>query len=302
MIETYELIPHLKIEEESDSALCLGFFDGLHVGHRKLIQEALSEHSRVSVLTFTGPLKALTHQHAEDAVLTPLKEKEELLDEMGVKRLFVLPFNETIRDMDPVRFIEDYLLPLKIRNIYIGMDFRFGKEAKGDSALLKKYFNVTIVPFAMIDPTHKVSTTTIISLLKEGKVGEANRLLGRTYRLEGKVVKGLHNGTSIGFPTANISAPENVVVPKNGVYATKVLFRNRMYLSMTNIGTHPTIDPLNRPVIETNLFDYEGNLYDDEIYLYFLSYLREETKFDSLEELKNQLRKDEKYVREHYSV
>lgn len=302
MIQTYELIPHLSVTPDKDSALCLGFFDGLHLGHQKLINEALKEHSSVYVLTFTGPLKALTRQHAEDIVLTPLKEKEELLGSMGVKRLFVLPFNETIRDMDPEQFIKDYLLPLKVSDIYIGTDFRFGKEAKGDSRLLAKYFNVHLVPFAMIDKERKISTTYILSLLKEGKIEDANKLLGRTYRLPGKVVKGLHNGTSIGFPTANISVEGNAAVPKNGVYATKVLFRNKTYLSMTNIGTHPTIDQLSRPIIETNLFDYEGDLYDDEIYLYFLSYLRDETKFASLDDLKNQLEKDEEYVRGHFKI
>lgn len=287
---------------ENGIALCLGFFDGLHLGHQALIRKALKENKEVGVLTFTGSMKSLTNQRSQDLVLTSLKERGQLLDKMGVKCLFVLPFTQDVCSMSPLDFISNVLKPIGISRIYIGSDFRFGYKAEGDASLLGKYFKVEIVDFVMSDENRKISSRDIISLIQRGEIKEADALLGREYSIEGTVAHGFHNGTSLGFPTANIVPDDTFVIPSNGVYATKLLFKGKYYLSMTDIGTHPTIDKLDKPDIETNIFDFDEDIYNDPAVLFFIDRIRDEKKYDSIADLVNQLHHDRDYIKKNYKL
>ncbi len=294
MIKEYFCEDGFKEYQSQDKlALCLGFFDGLHLGHQKLILQALKENQNVGVLTFQGALKKLTSVREDEGVLTSVEDRKELLDNLGIRSLFVVPFDEKTRSMEAEDFILTVLKPLNISSIYIGSDFRFGRGAKGDKTLLSKFFDVHTVDFRLDEEGKKISTSEIIRLIKNGFVEEANKDLGRNYSIRGKIIHGLRNGsTKLGFPTANLAPTDNYIIPMKGVYATYLNLEGQRYLSMTDIGVHPTINELASSSIEVNIFGFEGNVYFENVRLEFLSYLRPETKFASLEELKNQLEKD----------
>jgi len=280
-----------KKPSDSKINLCLGFFDGLHVGHKYLIQQAKEPNVRLGVFTFDGSLKSITNKR-KNGLITTIADRSKILEELGVDVLFVIEFTRGIMDMEPEEFIERFLKPLDINTIYVGADFSFGKHASGNVELLKKHFNVEVVDFIM-DDSKKISTTTIFQYLSDGEIGKANRLLGREYFIRGKVIHGFSAGSKkLGFPTANIEMTGQYIFPKNGVYATKIEIDGKEYSSMTNIGIHPTINRLDDPSIETNIFDYNEDIYDKEIKLSFYEYIRDEKNFNSVEELIEQLNRD----------
>jgi len=276
--------------------LCLGFFDGLHVGHKYLIQQAKAPNVRLGVFTFDGSLKSITNKR-KNGLITTITDRSRILEELGVDVLFVIGFTKEIMNMKPEEFILKFLKPLNINTIYVGADFSFGKHASGNVELLKKYFNVEVVDFIM-DDSKKISTTTIFEYLSDGEISKANRLLGREYFIRGRVIHGFSAGSKkLGFPTANIEMTGQYIFPKNGVYATKIKIDGKEYPSMTNIGVHPTINRLDNPSIETNIFDYSKDIYDKEVKLSFYKYIREEKNFNSIEELMEQLSRDKKKIK-----
>ncbi len=268
--------------------LCLGFFDGMHLGHQYLIKESLKDNKNTYVLTFSGFLKADINSSYQKEVLTSIEDRIEILDKLNVKGLFIIPFTKEIKELSPKDFIKIYLKPLNIKKIYVGKDFTFGKNGQGKVDDLKKEFDVKVVDFLQ-NNNQKISAKNIISLLKEGEITKANQLLGRNYAIKGEVIHGLQNGRKIDFPTANIEPLVSYVIPKDGVYATKITINKHTYLSMTNIGTHPTIDELIKPSIETNIFNFHENIYHYKVKLEFLYKVREQIKFENLDKLKSQL-------------
>ena len=275
--------------------LCLGFFDGLHIGHKFLINKAKQLNENVGVLTFVGALKNLTNKRDTKALLTSLEDRKEILQNMGVKYLFVAEFNLDIMNMSKDVFLEKMIKPLNIDTLVVGNDYTFGSKASGNVDYLKTKFKVEVVDFVLEDGK-KVSTSEIINYIKEGKILKANELLGRYYSIKGVVEHGLSNGTRLGFKTANIKPKDNYVFPKKGVYATYVKIEGKTYLSMTNIGNHPTIDRLDYESIEANIFDFEEDIYQKEVEVYFLEFMRDEKKFDSVNDLIAQLNHDRDYV------
>lgn len=275
--------------------LCLGFFDGLHIGHKFLINKAKQLNENVGVLTFVGALKNLTNKRDTKALLTSLEDRKEILQSMGVKYLFVAEFNLDIMNMSKDDFLEKMIKPLNVDTLVVGNDYTFGSKASGNVDYLKTKFNVEVVDFVLEDGK-KVSTSEIINYIKEGKILKSNELLGRYYSIKGVVEHGLSNGTRLGFKTANIKPIYNYVFPKKGVYATYVKIEGKTYLSMTNIGNHPTIDRLDYESIEANIFDFEEDIYQKEVELYFLEFMRDEKKFDSVNDLIAQLNHDRDYV------
>jgi len=277
--------------------LCLGFFDGLHVGHKFLIQQAKSPYAKLAVLTFEGSLKSIT-QRRKEGLITTVEDRKDFLSQLNVDFLYVIDFTKEIMQMEPVSFIEKFLKPLNINQIFVGEDFRFGLKAKGNVDLLKKYFDVQVVEY-ILDNGKKISTSTIIKYISDGEIKRANRLLGREYFVKGKVIHGFNAGsTKIGFPTANIELASNYVIPQNGVYATRIEVGGKIYPSMTNIGVHPTINKLDSPAIETNIFDCYLDIYDEPVKLYFVNFVRHEKKFKSVVKLKEQLVKDRETIKQ----
>ena len=275
--------------------LYLGFFDGLHIGHKFLINKAKQLNENVGVLTFVGALKNLTNKRDTKALLTSLEDRKEILQNMGVKYLFVAEFNLDIMNMSKDDFLDKMIKPLNIDTLVVGNDYTFGSKASGNVDYLRTKFKVEVVDFVLEDGK-KVSTSEIINYIKEGKILKANELLGRYYSIKGVVEHGLSNGSRLGFKTANIKPKDNYVFPKKGVYATYVKIEGKTYLSMTNIGNHPTIDRLDYESIEANIFDFEEDIYQKEVEVYFLEFMRDEKKFDSVQDLIAQLNHDRDYV------
>ncbi len=270
-------------------SLVLGYFDGVHIGHSQLISfaKSMSEGGDLAVLTFDKPLKSI------EGCLTNLDTKKEIMKSLGVDYLLVIVCDDNFKKMSYVNFINKVLKALKPTKLFCGPDFRYGYGAQGDVQFLKERFNdVYVLNYVNDHYGNKISSSEIKDLILEGKITEANRWLGREYMITGIVSHGKSNGKTLGFPTANLIPDTNYVIPKNGVYATRCKVDGVIYPSITNIGTHPTINELLVPSIETFLIGYEGNLYGEEISLYFDEFLREEQKFNSIDELKAAIEKN----------
>lgn len=277
---------------ESKTSLCLGNFDGMHIGHQKVITEAVINSSGdVAVLTFDAPLGTLIASRKAKQVLTSVSDRFRLLHRLGATYLLVLHLESRLLQMSAEQFIDKVLKVLNFDELYVGEDFRFGKDRHGNIELLKKNFKVHVIP--LLDVEHrKVSSSEIIDYLKKGNISKANELLGRNYQMHGAIVEGLHNGQTIGFPTANLKLSAPYVIPKFGVYKTICYIDGFPHLSLTNIGIHPTIQQLDIPSIEVHIPNYEGNDYGKTMYLEFISFLRPEKHFASIEELKQQINED----------
>lgn len=273
-------------------ALCLGNFDGLHLGHLRLIKEALlKEEISVAVFSFTNPLGEIVSLRKATTLLTSIDDRKEILEKLGVDYLLTMEFNKEVRDLKAVDFIELILKKLNVQHIYVGKDYHFGKNIEGDLNLLRQHFPLTVLNLIQ-DDLGKVSTSRIIQLLEEGKIAKANELLGRAYKVKGRVISGFQKGRLIGYPTANLELVAPYALPKNGVYKTIAYLNGYPYLAITNVGVHPTINKLDAPMIETHLLHYNKDTYEEVIELEFLSFIREEKTFASLEDLKAQIALD----------
>lgn len=282
-----------------NSVITIGSFDGIHLGHRKLMEYtkdfALELNSPSVVLTFhPHPLKVL-HPEKKINLITTFEKKIELITETGMDYLIYITFTPEFANMPPEDFIKNIIVkklnPLKI---IVGHDFGFGVKKTGNINLLEKMskeigFELMVVEPVVID-NQIVSSTLIRRLVISGRVCAVKRFLGRHYSVHGLVVKGSGRGKKIGFPTANI-IPEEELFPKDGVYVTQVMACGKIYDSVTNVGSNPTFDDVVRR-IETYIYDFDGDLYDKEIEVFFVERLREEIKFDNISELESRIKKD----------
>jgi len=208
--------------------LCLGFFDGIHLGHQSIIKTALEKSSEVGVLTFDESPAYLLGRKPNNEVLTSPADKAEILEDLGVKYLFVLHVDQELLDMDRSEFIWQVLKLLTPEKIYCGQDYKFGKDGLGDPTYLKQFFDVQVFPILKQDG-YKVSSRDIAEYVRLGEFDMANSLLGRNYFITGIVAQGRQIGRSLGFPTANIEPDYNVVLPKEGVYAGYALILRKKW-------------------------------------------------------------------------
>ena len=275
-------------------SVCIGNFDGIHLGHQALINEVLKNPLKHGLITFEPhPIKILVDNNYK--TLMSLDDKIAYL-ESSLDYLIVIEFNQKFSQIAPLEFIK-FLEINQIKEVVCGYDFHFGFKASGDILMLKKYFTVKSIDPVYVD-SEIVKTQKIRTYLIDGNIEEANKLLGRTYSLTGTVKHGHQLGRTIGFPTANLHE-DNLLIPANGVYATKTLIDGKLYLSMTNIGHNPTFNHNDNIVIETNVIDYNDNLYDKKIIVYFYKLIRFERKFSSANELKDELKKNQDFVRKN---
>ena len=284
--------------------LTTGTFDGVHLGHKRILSR-LSEISERSngesvLLTFNPhPRMVLFPDDTGIQLLTTQKEKIQRLEEAGIDHLIVHPFTKEFSRLSSVEFVRDLLVnKMGTKKLVIGYNHQFGRNREGTLEHLREYgpvygFDVEEIPAKEIDNVN-ISSTKIRNALFEGNVTIANSFLGYSYSLEGVVVKGKEIGRTIGFPTANIKIQENEkLIPKDGVYATKAEVNGKRYNGMLNIGFNPTIDKEEADdvhnTIEINLFDFDDDIYDSEIKVELIERIRDERKFEDLDELKNQL-------------
>jgi len=281
------------------SVVTLGNFDGLHLGHQELIRMVIRRarelNGRSMVVTFRPhPLKILAPEKCPP-LISIYEEKIQLFEKLGIDILVKIPFSLHFAEMSPRAFVKDILYDvLGAQEIFVGYNYRFGKGREGTTATLKKMgeeygFNVREVGQISYNG-EVISSTKIRHLLKDGEVEHAARLLGRPYAITGIVIKGDSRGKTLGFPTANI-ASKHAIIPSNGVYAVKLLAREKCLDGVVNIGLRPTFDA-STLAIEVHIFDFNEDLYGEEITLFFIGKLREEQKFETSEALIEQIRRD----------
>ncbi len=299
-----------KIQETNDiepCAVALGFFDGLHIGHQQVINAMIdvadAKNLKKGVVTFDPhPSVVLNPTSQRTTYITPLEIKLKKLEEMGLDYVFVIQFSSVFRAISPEDFVHSYLVENNAKAVITGFDFTYGKYGEGNVDTLKQYaeFETIVVDRLDMDGA-KISTTQILNDLKESRIEAVNTALGRPFELEGLVVQGEKMGRTIGFPTANIELKYRYQYPGNGVYLVKLKLNayDKVMAGVCNVGIKPTIArEKHTKTVEVHLLDFEQDIYGEEVTVYFLNYLRDEQKFDSLDALKAQIYQDVEDSRE----
>ncbi len=281
------------------TAITLGKFDGLHLGHMELINRVISYKQQgltavmFSFLMHPGNL----FSDKEFELIYPEEEKVAKVSRSGMDVLISYPFTEKTRSMEPEAFIRDILVgQLDVKVIVVGKDFRFGYKARGDVALLKQY--ASEYGYQVIDIEKKtwkgdiISSSAIRKALKQGDIEAANAMLGSPYTIRGEVKHGRRIGRTLGIPTTNLAPTSSKLLPPCGVYASKTRIDGRFYDGVTNIGYKPTVGEEQFVGVETYIFDFDEDLYGEIIEVGLLNYMRPELKFSSLEELTVKMRED----------
>lgn len=271
--------------------LTIGNFDGLHLGHQTLLETVKSyTDSKHAALTFDPHPRKYFMGHAYKTLFT-IKGKINLFKDKDFDYLIIGKFNQDLANKSIDEFIE-ILKYLNVKRLVLGKDFRFAKKASGSIVDLKKHFEVIVVDTIKSDETKRISTTLIKTLINDGNISEANKLLGYEYHVLGTVEHGNKVGRKLGFPTANINY-EDVLLPKTGVYLVKINIDNKNHYGIANVGFNPTINVSKNKKLEVYILDYNDNSYDKEVIITFIERLRDELKFDTVEELIKQMENDE---------
>ncbi|MGN0437984.1 MAG: bifunctional riboflavin kinase/FAD synthetase [Lachnospiraceae bacterium] len=281
-----------------NTAIALGKFDGIHIGHQLLMEGLKKEKTKGrNTLVFSFGIQPGTILNGEERKnIYTTEEKVQYFRELDIDILLEYPFTKEFASFMPEDFVKTCLVEqLGVKCIYVGEDFRFGKNRSGNLQILKelgKKYNFTVygIPKKQVKD-EIVSSTTIRSLL-EHDFSYANTMLGNPYFVYGPVVHGNHLGNTIGFPTINQEIGVNKIVPKFGVYASRILFDDKKYYGISNLGIKPTIDSCSKIGLETYIFDFNENLYGQHIKTELLCFIRKEMKFDSIDKLKQQIKKD----------
>lgn len=290
---------------ETPTIVTIGTFDGIHLGHQKILSrlKELKEKFglKTVVLTFDPhPRKILFPEQKDLKLITLIDEKLELLEKYGVDVAVVYPFNKEFSRLEVKHYLEEILIQqLNVKHLVIGYDHKFGKDRKGDINTLRDYsstYNYIVEEISKKDiDTIAVSSTNIRKAIEEGNIDKATSFLGHPYFLIAKVIKGKQLGRTLGFPTANLQTSEtDKLIPKIGVYFVEVFVEGENYFGMLNIGINPTTDNDLKIKIEANIFDFDKDIYNKTIKLNFIKKIRDEKKFNNLNELIEQLNKDKK--------
>ncbi len=296
----------MKIVEKYEDAirsapLCiaLGSFDGVHLGHRKLIEllkEESQQHGTGSmVYTFCTHPRKILMPDKHIYLITDNEKRAEIMEGMGVDMLYLEDFNK-VKDMTAEAFVKNILVDsFKAKSVIVGYNYRFGNKGEGDAEILKKFgekfgFKVNVVDAVEVHG-HTVSSSLIRHIIRSGSVDKVADYLGRDFSVHGNVIYGKQNGEVMGIKTANIDVKKDITLPKKGVYYTSTTVSGKLYKSISNIGFNPTFDGESLSV-ETHLIDFCDNIYGEEIEIFFHKHKRDEMKFVSMEELVKQIRKD----------
>ncbi|MEA5128682.1 MAG: riboflavin biosynthesis protein RibF [Proteiniphilum sp.] len=286
----------------------VGFFDGVHIGHRHLIDQIKREAARrglpSAVITFPVHPRKVLQTDYQPALLCGFDEKIEQLATTGIDYCISLPFTVELSQLSAKEFMQKVLKEkLRVDTLFVGYDHRFGRDREDSYPEYRQYgkelgMHVILATELQIGDDD-VSSSEIRRLLKGGKVKEANELLSYNYRLSGKIVEGYQVGRTIGYPTANMRVWERYkVVPELGVYAVMVHLRDLIYPGMLYIGRRPTLHTDNEISVEVNLFDFNGNLYNQSMSVEFIDFIRPDRKFDTKEELVAQIHQDKESVKQ----
>ena len=290
------------------TVLTLGVFDGLHLGHQR-IMETVVERAKVAgaaptAITFDPHPRTVLHPDSAPPLLQTLDQRLANLEVLGIGQAIVIPFTAEFSRQPAEDFLANIIRDrLHAKEVYLGKGFAFGKDRGGNIELLRqKSVELGFVADEVGEVQlrgQRISSSKIRKLLDEGRVNLARRMLGRPYGVEGVVIRGNRRGHTIGFPTANLK-PHNRVIPRYGVYATATLIDGTWRKSITNIGVRPTFESDADPSIETYIFDFDGDLYGDVLRVRFLHRIRDEKKFNGIDELKAQIEKDTNRARNYF--
>ena len=294
----YESFSQKDFVNTKSEIACLGAFDGVHLGHQKLIEETQKIDTNFQLITFDiVPKRYFNSQHQ---LITNNKTKTKMISKYKPENLIYLNFNE-FKNMEKNEFCNFLQKNCKIKKILIGKDFRFGKNRDGGIKDLENIFGYENV-IVLDDVFHngiKVSSTKIKEFLANGLIEEANELLGYKYNFDADVIEGQKLGSKIGFPTANLNIKQSEIILKNGVYFVTVTFKDKQFKGAMNIGLKPTIDTNSIKTIEVHILDFDSNIYNQYLNVEVIKYLREEQKFDSVNDLTKQINLDIKQIKNY---
>ena len=290
---------NIDFTADTSTVCALGCFDGIHLGHAHIINEAKRIAASLSIASavwsFREPPK---NYFSKDKIklLTSPEEKRLAMQALGVDIFVCIPFDENISSLPARTFFEDILIKrLNVRHIVCGFNYRFGKGGEGTAEMLKSLCAEAGIGLSVIPPITSgeltVSSSEIRTALCEGDISCANALLGRAYSLRAKVIDGQHLGRTLGFPTVNQQFSKSKLLPRNGVYVSRIRVGRKLHYGITNIGLRPTVNG-KELCAETNIFDFTGDLYGRTLTVELLAFLRPEQKFSSIDELSNQVYKD----------
>ena len=299
-----------EIKNIEATATALGNFDGVHLGHQELIREAVKQARekglKSAVFTFSNhPKNVISGTNMVKNIIYN-DEKEEILESMGVDYLFSLDYTKEFGSLSPQEFTAELLVKhFRVKHVVCGFNYRYGYKAQGDSQTLIEQgcilgFDVSVMDAVSLEGS-VVSSTLIRGLIALGDMEVCSRYLGRNYSIGGTVIEGNHIGRTIGFPTCNITVDETMVAPASGVYVTCCRVDGQTYPAITNVGSKPTIGLYHKNV-ETHLLDVKVDLYGKDIRVEFLKKLRDERKFDNIEALTEEIRRNCDTAREYHKL
>lgn len=286
-------------------AIALGNFDGIHLGHQSLLKTVVNlakeNNLKSSVFTFKQHTMEILDPKKKPNLIMTMRKKTEVFRQFNLDYAIFFNFNKDFSHLSPEDYVKEILLKkLKMKIVVIGNNYRFGYKGLGDAEILYKYSKKYNFILNVIEPVKingkVISSSYIRELIKSGEIEAANKYLGRAFSLEGIIIEGKKIGRQIGFPTANLKINDNIIVPKVGVYITRIKVFNQCYLGVTNVGFNPTFGN-NSISIESYIIDFDNNIYNKFIEVEFIKRIRDEVKFKDIESLRNQLIKDVAYAK-----
>jgi riboflavin kinase/FMN adenylyltransferase len=278
----------------------IGSFDGVHLGHqhviRQVVENAHQHNEPAVVITFSPHPAVVLRGISGPFYLTSFEQKAGLIESLGVDHLITLPFTEALSRLTARQFMQQLVSQLGMKELVTGFDFKIGHKREGTPAVLAMIgqdlgFNVTTLAPFILDGV-EISSSRVRTLLSQGQVAQANIFLGRTYTLQGKIIEGEGRGRMIGYPTANLALPPELLLPMRGVYATLVHLGSRVLPSLTNIGLRPTFHQRSSLNVETHILDFDEMIYHQQLTIEFVSFIRPEQRFYSTHELTEQIEMD----------
>ena len=296
---------------EKNLCLAIGNFDGFHKGHIAVLDSlkriAIDNNQHSAIMSFNPHPREFFDKKNENFNIYSKIDKINFLKKLNIDIYIEFNFDLNLSKLSANKFIEDILLnKLDIKNVVVGKDFKFGKDRTGNYEILKNYsstnnFNTHLVDSIMLsDNSNKFSSSIIRENIKNGQMENANFALGRFWHMTGKIIEGQKKAREINFPTANME-PKNHILPKKGVYCVEVLYSGKKYLGVSNFGQRPTVDG-HKLLLETHIFDFDQEIYGNELTVRFLTFIRSEQKFENFEKLTIQIKKDIKAAKDYHKI
>ncbi|WP_026559306.1 bifunctional riboflavin kinase/FAD synthetase [Bacillus sp. J37] len=300
---------HLERSEQPEMVMALGYFDGVHKGHQKVMLKAkeIAENTgmKCAVMTFHPHPLVVLRKKEDIEYLTPLDEKIKLIEQLGVDLLYVVEFTQEFAALLPQQFVDEFIIDLNVKHVVAGFDFTYGHLGKGSMETIpfhsrNQFLHTTVEK--LTDHDRKVSSSLIREVIQSGDVAYAETLLGRPHFATGTVIHGDKRGRTIGFPTANIEVEESFLLPPTGVYAVSIKVEDQVYEGVCNIGYKPTFKDQKavKPSIEVHIFDFKRDIYGEMVSVFWYKRIRSEKKFHNVEELITQISKDKDQSQEFF--